>query len=144
MAYSSFALGVSASIPKAELFLAPSSTSTSSTSFTASSANTFGLLQPLNCFQRTRTSNLTRGRRRSWIVGMAPEEEKMTRRSPLDFPIVSFFCLFLRELPSNSFLVCVCVCVCFPFSSNFISNFYYEIYMLIGNFSLFICRLIWS
>ncbi|KAH7675096.1 hypothetical protein IHE45_08G116200 [Dioscorea alata] len=26
-------------------------------------------------------------RRRSFVVGMAPEEEKMTRRSPLDFPI---------------------------------------------------------
>lgn len=33
----------------------------------------------------------TRLRRRSHIVRMAPEEERMTRRSPLDFLIVSFF-----------------------------------------------------
>ncbi|KAJ0966452.1 hypothetical protein J5N97_027590 [Dioscorea zingiberensis] len=37
-----------------------------------------GLLPPLQLRAR---------RRRSFVVGMAPEEEKMTRRSPLDFPI---------------------------------------------------------
>ena len=38
------------------------------------------------------TSNLIFGRRRTGrqVVRMAPEEEKLTRRNPLDFPIVSF------------------------------------------------------
>ncbi|KAL8465867.1 hypothetical protein ACS0TY_035110 [Phlomoides rotata] len=87
MAYSSFSLCLSGSTPKAELFPSPFSAATSSTSFTTSSANTLSLLPPVNCFQRSRSSNKKCGRRRSWIVGMAPDEEKMTRRSPLDFPI---------------------------------------------------------
>lgn len=38
------------------------------------------------------TSNLIIGTRRTGrqVVRMAPEEEKLTRRNPLDFPIVSF------------------------------------------------------
>ncbi|KAJ6794945.1 coiled-coil domain-containing protein 9-like [Iris pallida] len=39
------------------------------------------VLLPLSC------ALLSRRRRRSHVVRMAPEEEKMTRRSPLDFPI---------------------------------------------------------
>ncbi|KAK3028341.1 hypothetical protein RJ639_037803 [Escallonia herrerae] len=41
------------------------------------------LLQPFN-FRRPAT---TADHRRSGLVCMAPDEEKMTRRSPLDFPI---------------------------------------------------------
>ncbi|KAL0342028.1 UNVERIFIED_CONTAM: hypothetical protein Scaly_1865400 [Sesamum calycinum] len=85
MAYQSLSISLSACTPTTA-GLAASPPLTSST-FRASSSNTCSLLPPLNCFYRTHTASLTRGRRRSWIVGMAPEEEKMTRRSPLDFPI---------------------------------------------------------
>lgn len=45
----------------------------------------------------------------SWVVGMAPEEEKMTRRSPLDFPIVSFsFCLGAFVEHFTAVVGCVC------------------------------------
>lgn len=40
-------------------------------------------------FMRPTTLSSSSSRRSSQIVRMAPEEEKMTRRSPLDFPIVS-------------------------------------------------------
>ncbi|KAH6782153.1 hypothetical protein C2S52_001026 [Perilla frutescens var. hirtella] len=83
MAYSSLSLCLPASAPKAEFLVASSPASTSSTSIT----NTLSPLPPLNSFPRCRSSVLARGHRRSSIVGMAPEEEKMTRRSPLDFPI---------------------------------------------------------
>ncbi|GMQ08656.1 hypothetical protein CsSME_00052283 [Camellia sinensis var. sinensis] len=43
-------------------------------------------LSPALAFRRRRLE-ITRSRRRSLVVCMAPEEEKMTRRSPLDFPI---------------------------------------------------------
>ncbi|CAL9764680.1 unnamed protein product [Musa acuminata subsp. burmannicoides] len=39
--------------------------------------------------------------RRNAVVCMAPEEEKMTRRSPLDFPIGSFPYIGLRSLLEN-------------------------------------------
>ncbi|KAL6996484.1 hypothetical protein U1Q18_006616 [Sarracenia purpurea var. burkii] len=42
------------------------------------------LMPPLPLGRRTA---MTRSRRRLQVVSMAPEEEKMTRRSPLDFPI---------------------------------------------------------
>ncbi|KAL3632985.1 hypothetical protein CASFOL_025969 [Castilleja foliolosa] len=84
MALLSLSISLSAPSPKTTLFIAPS---TSSTSFVAFSSEPLFLLPPLNCLQINRPSKLTRGRRRSWIVGMAPDEEKMTRRSPLDFPI---------------------------------------------------------
>ncbi|EYU21531.1 hypothetical protein ABFS82_09G104100 [Erythranthe guttata] len=80
MAILSLSFSLPASTPKAAMFLAPSSTSTS---FMASSSNALPLLPPLNSVQ----TRLSRGRRRSGIVAMAPDEEKMTRRSPLDFPI---------------------------------------------------------
>lgn len=38
--------------------------------------------------------NCIRGRMRSGVVCMAPDEEKITRRSPLDFPIVRSSSLF--------------------------------------------------
>lgn len=34
------------------------------------------------------TANTNRSRRRRGVVCMAPDEEKLTRRNPLDFPIV--------------------------------------------------------
>lgn len=42
-------------------------------------------------------SNLIIGRRRTGrlVVRMAPEEEKLTRRNPLDFPIVTFSLSFI-------------------------------------------------
>ncbi|XP_057772776.1 histone chaperone ASF1-like [Salvia miltiorrhiza] len=57
---------------------------TPSTPFKPSSSS---LLPPSNCFRRIPALRSTSGRRRSFVVGMAPDEEKMTRRSPLDFPI---------------------------------------------------------
>ncbi|XP_042023531.1 protein wings apart-like [Salvia splendens] len=81
MAYSSLSLCLPPSTPKAELVA-----STSSTLFTASSSIR-KTLSPLPSFPSFRSSIVARGHRRSLIVGMAPEEEKMTRRSPLDFPI---------------------------------------------------------
>ncbi|KAL3631886.1 hypothetical protein CASFOL_024870 [Castilleja foliolosa] len=87
MAFLSLSVSLSAPAHKTALFNSPSPSSISSTSFVASSSETLSLLPPLNCLKTNRLSKLTRGRRRSWVVGMAPDEEKMTRRSPLDFPI---------------------------------------------------------
>ncbi|XP_051135458.1 uncharacterized protein LOC127254410 [Andrographis paniculata] len=87
MAYQSVSISISALTPTAARFPPLSSPSTSSASFPAASSNTVCLFPRLNCSSRFRTVRWTRERRRSWIVGMAPEEEKMTRRSPLDFPI---------------------------------------------------------
>ncbi|KAG8388332.1 hypothetical protein BUALT_Bualt02G0114700 [Buddleja alternifolia] len=85
MAFLSLSLSPSASTVRTNsLFLCPSPPSTSSTSFTPSTSLP---PPPLYYVSRIRAVKLTGGRRRSWIVGMAPEEEKMTRRSPLDFPI---------------------------------------------------------
>ncbi|XP_057773040.1 uncharacterized protein LOC130992432 [Salvia miltiorrhiza] len=80
MAYSSLFLCLPASTPKAELIASTSSTFMTSSTIT-------NALSPLPSFPSSRSSIVARGRRRSLIVGMAPEEEKMTRRSPLDFPI---------------------------------------------------------
>ncbi|KAL6584673.1 hypothetical protein OROMI_003962 [Orobanche minor] len=83
-------LSVSISLPapnwKTSLFVAPTSRSTSSTSFVASYPETLSLVPPLKCLQRNRVANSTRGRLGSCIVRMAPQEERMTRRSPSDFP----------------------------------------------------------
>lgn len=38
----------------------------------------------------TASINSNRSRRQKQVVCMAPEEEKLTRRNPLDFPIVRF------------------------------------------------------
>ncbi|KAL3840896.1 hypothetical protein ACJIZ3_025487 [Penstemon smallii] len=77
MAFLSLSLPLSATKPPTASFLCPSPPSTSSSQFTTPSfsINNFPLLSS------------KRGLRRSWIVGMAPDEEKITRRSPLDFPI---------------------------------------------------------
>ncbi|KAG8379943.1 hypothetical protein BUALT_Bualt07G0142200 [Buddleja alternifolia] len=93
MAFLSLSLTLSPSTPMTPLVVASSSPSSSTKSFAASSS----LLPPLNCFRRTLTVNLTRFRRRSWIVGMAPDEEKMTRRSPLDFPIIEMVIVLQME-----------------------------------------------
>ncbi|KAL8537600.1 hypothetical protein ACS0TY_012646 [Phlomoides rotata] len=61
--------------------------STPSTSFKSSPCSYSNTCSLLSCFRRIRAVKSTPGRRRSWVVGMAPDEEKMTRRSPLDFPI---------------------------------------------------------
>lgn len=61
------------------------STSSSSSSFRRSGVGCF--LSPLSL----NSSLCSKVRaRRSMVVCMAPDEEKMTRRSPLDFPIVCF------------------------------------------------------
>ncbi|KAL2455829.1 uncharacterized protein Fot_53922 [Forsythia ovata] len=73
------------STPKTTSFLCPSpSSSSSATAIPSTASFSKALLPPL---RSTRARNLTRGHRRSWTVCMAPDEEKMTRRSPLDFPI---------------------------------------------------------
>ncbi|CAI9773615.1 unnamed protein product [Fraxinus pennsylvanica] len=73
------------STPKTTSFLCPSPSSTSpATAIPSTASSSKALLPP---FKRTRDWNLKRGHRRSWAVCMAPDEEKMTRRSPLDFPI---------------------------------------------------------
>ncbi|KAL3824353.1 hypothetical protein ACJIZ3_020382 [Penstemon smallii] len=83
MAFLSISLSLSASTAPTASFLCQSPPSTSS----SSSSSTLVMLPPLNCFNKYRPLSSTRGGRKSWIVGMAPEEEKITRRSPLDFPI---------------------------------------------------------
>ncbi|KAK6153631.1 hypothetical protein DH2020_013270 [Rehmannia glutinosa] len=85
MALLTLSPSLSAYAPKTSLLCPPSTSYNSSTS--SSSSGTPSLLPPLKCSMKIRAIKSTRGRRRSWIVGMAPEEEKMTRRSPLDFPI---------------------------------------------------------
>ncbi|XP_073146767.1 uncharacterized protein [Henckelia pumila] len=78
MAYLQVSLSLSSKIPTITPCL-PSTSSETGTKTVASAS----LPPPLIGFRR-----LTRGFRRSaLVVGMAPEEEKMTRRSPLDFPI---------------------------------------------------------
>ncbi|XP_016514758.1 uncharacterized protein LOC107831504 [Nicotiana tabacum] len=62
----------------------PSSTS----SFASSSGRLTGPTPLAVAFMPfVRRTSLSSSRRSSQIVRMAPEEEKMTRRSPLDFPI---------------------------------------------------------
>jgi len=57
------------------------------------------------------------GVRRSHVVRMAPEEERITRRSPLDFPIVSLS-LSLSDLYLSFYLYC--------FFTRFVGNCYVE------------------
>ncbi|GER48354.1 hydroxyproline-rich glycoprotein family protein [Striga asiatica] len=87
MAFLPLSVSLSAPGPKTAMLMAPSSHSTLSSPLLPSSSETLSLLSPLNCFQISRAGNLARGRRRSWIVRMAPEEQRLTRRSPLDFPV---------------------------------------------------------
>ncbi|XP_051147779.1 uncharacterized protein LOC127262950 [Andrographis paniculata] len=89
MAFMLLSISIPDPMPPAVLFpSSASATSTASTSFAASYSMSSSLVPPpANGLLRTRAEKLTRGRRKSWIVRMAPEEEKMTRRSPLDFPI---------------------------------------------------------
>ncbi|CAA0839076.1 Unknown protein [Striga hermonthica] len=86
MAFLPLSVSLSPPGPKAAMLIAPSSHSTLSSPLLPSS-ETLSLLSPLNCFQISRAGNLARGHRRSWIVRMAPEEQRLTRRSPLDFPV---------------------------------------------------------
>ncbi|CAA2982134.1 Hypothetical predicted protein [Olea europaea subsp. europaea] len=80
----SFSLSTSTPIRKTSLlFSSPNPTSTTSSTWTTS-LKTHALLP---AFRRSHAPNLTRGGSRSLVVCMAPEEERMTRRSPLDFPI---------------------------------------------------------
>ncbi|CAK9185676.1 unnamed protein product [Ilex paraguariensis] len=75
--------------------LGPSSSSSSSSITSTSSSSRIGRQNicrsqsiPLMPYLTFRRQSITRSlRRRPQIVRMAPEEEKMTRRSPLDFPI---------------------------------------------------------
>ncbi|KAF8407039.1 hypothetical protein HHK36_006164 [Tetracentron sinense] len=86
MAFLSFSMPLSST--STAVVTASASVSAASTSSSSSNLRYTGgrcslpLLPPINL---RRTAMV--GRRRSQIVCMAPEEEKMTRRSPLDFPI---------------------------------------------------------
>ncbi|XP_022847887.1 uncharacterized protein LOC111370395 [Olea europaea var. sylvestris] len=72
------------STPKTTFLLRPSPSTSSATGMPSTASYSKVLLLPL---RSTRARISTHGRRRSWTVRMAPDEEKMTRRSPLDFPI---------------------------------------------------------
>ncbi|XP_073048386.1 uncharacterized protein [Primulina eburnea] len=85
MAFLSLSLLSSTRTPTTPPIFCPSPPSTSSTAATVSTSASVFL--DLTGFRRTNSPGLARGGRRSVVVGMAPEEEKMTRRSPLDFPI---------------------------------------------------------
>ncbi|KAL8139439.1 hypothetical protein V2J09_005460 [Rumex salicifolius] len=84
MASLSFSPSLSSSLPL-------HSSSLPSTSFTTTAAsNQFGIhSSPIACFGLYGAPRITGSdrRRRGQVVRMAPEDEKMTRRSPLDFPI---------------------------------------------------------
>ncbi|CAN4080943.1 unnamed protein product [Withania somnifera] len=92
MALSSFVPALSSSPPYTEAILNRSG-SPSSTSSASPSCNvllTCSISQPpqtVTSMPFLRPIPLYSSRRSSQIVRMAPEEEKMTRRSPLDFPI---------------------------------------------------------
>ncbi|XP_073135191.1 uncharacterized protein [Henckelia pumila] len=85
MASLSLSLLSSTRTPTTPSVFCPSPPSTSSTAAAATSSSY--LIPVLPGFPRTYSPGVARGGRRSLVVGMAPEEEKMTRRSPLDFPI---------------------------------------------------------
>lgn len=74
------------STPKTTFLLRPSPSISSATGIPSTASYSKVLLLPL---RSTRAGISTHGSWRSWTVRMAPDEEKMTRRSPLDFPIVS-------------------------------------------------------
>ncbi|KAM7515316.1 hypothetical protein LguiA_004899 [Lonicera macranthoides] len=64
------------------------STSSSSPSYYAS-PSAFGrsFLVPLVVNFNRKTNSIVRRRRESQVVRMAPDEERLTRRNPLDFPV---------------------------------------------------------
>ncbi|CAK9161473.1 unnamed protein product [Ilex paraguariensis] len=89
MAFLSISLSLTSSTSTA-LLLCPSSSSTSSSSRSNRVRQT--IVRPESLFLMPsltfpRISITPSLRRNSQVVRMAPEEEKMTRRSPLDFPI---------------------------------------------------------
>lgn len=88
MAFLQLSLSLSSKIPAMTPVSSPCLPSTLSETRTKTMTSV-SLPPHLIGFRRIRFPVLTRGSRRSLVVGMAPEEEKMTRRSPLDFPIVS-------------------------------------------------------
>nr|GMC53553.1 coiled-coil domain-containing protein 9 [Ipomoea batatas] len=80
------------STPTAAMLSSSSSSATSSSGCFAAPApcrppqtSAFVVLPPLSF----RHNVVSLNRRKSQVVRMAPEDEKMTRRSPLDFPLVS-------------------------------------------------------
>ncbi|XP_075510497.1 uncharacterized protein LOC142546589 [Primulina tabacum] len=86
MALLQLSLSLSSKIPAMTPVSSPCLTSTSCETG-AKTMVSVSLPPPLIGFRRFRFPVLRRGIRRSLVVGMAPKEEKMTRRSPLDFPI---------------------------------------------------------
>ncbi|XP_052174419.1 uncharacterized protein LOC127789551 [Diospyros lotus] len=87
MALLSVALSLSSSSSTAALGVAPPLTAASRPAPHIGSRQPSALLMPpLPLRRRTAIARGSR-RRKPEVVCMAPEEEKMTRRSPLDFPI---------------------------------------------------------
>jgi hypothetical protein len=71
----------------------------------APAPGTFGVSASVTALARV---PVLAGRRRRWstlVVCAAPDEEKITKRSPLDFPIVI---LLLFNLPSVHFILAAC------------------------------------
>jgi len=70
---------------------APSSSSSSSSSSAAASGHSCHLVRcrmlPIPTFGSRLVVSSNRGRAKRQVVRMAPDEEKLTRRNPLDFPI---------------------------------------------------------
>ncbi|KAA8541808.1 hypothetical protein F0562_022960 [Nyssa sinensis] len=88
MALLSLSLSISSSISTTRLLSPSSSRSTLASS--SGHVPQMGLRPPSFALVPSltlRRTAMTRSSRRSHVVCMAPEEEKMTRRSPLDFPI---------------------------------------------------------
>ncbi|KAH9624067.1 hypothetical protein KSS87_001435 [Heliosperma pusillum] len=73
----------------------PSSTVSTSTSTSSNNLRCYLSFSSMNSIQRRKFRMFSR--RSSHVVCMAPEEEKMTRRSPLDFPICSIRCISLID-----------------------------------------------
>ena len=58
--------------------------------------------------RRPSLSNRRGNNRQLQVVAMAPEEEKLTRRNPLDFPIVSFPSIIFRIFPTVRNVTILC------------------------------------
>lgn len=74
----------------------PALSCTSAAPFASSSSSRYGKQPPILV-----SSSLRRNAALGRVICMAPEEEKLTRRNPLDFPIVS------SHLASSSSFMCL-------------------------------------
>ncbi|CAH8363674.1 unnamed protein product [Eruca vesicaria subsp. sativa] len=85
-----------ASLPSASLLpspslvvLSPTKFSSSARSIVCSSSRAHGFSVPRSSpnLRMSRRANISNNNNKLQVVAMAPEEEKLTRRNPLDFPI---------------------------------------------------------